>query len=712
VTNLLLRVLASLLCVAACSCGESSSTQPASTQPVSTQPVSRVVFYTAPASYSAMAAWAEGMQPLVEVAAVPDPVAAVQTGAAEAISVAIVADLECGECYRLDRTPGGWSVHGGAPLGIQYGATQLLEDLGFRFFHPRETHVPARLGPLDAPSNLGQLVTPERSLRGLQLHTLHPIEPFFDFWVPGDDAFDGARRTIDWLVKNRGNYLQWVGLDTYQRGGPGAVEWQAHTKRIVDYAHLRGVKVGFAIQLFGSSNLQRAFDLLDSANDVAQARTVIHDRLAAILPALGFDRINLSFGEFFGADPDLLISMVNLTRDVIDELSPGVEMTATIHVGDPKTLSVTYHGETLLYYFLVKFADARVIPWVHTVMYYELFGDAGGAYKLDTFAEHASFLLERLQAGQRVAFFPESAYWITFDNPVPTYVPLYMRSRWQDLTDIDARATAGGFSSLDEHVLFSSGWEWGYWQNDYATLRMTYTRPAHWQDTVDEMFTPWGAGGAALAHAITALGDLQHDYLIGHRLAAYLAARDGLLDIGERTGIRSEPYRPAPNEVGALAPAALQTFRTDVLAPLGELTTGMADILDTLRNADLPADDPWVAEVRDGVEVTYQRARFVNAIYNAAVAIAAAQPAQAFVDEAGAALDAGRTVVARRHSHLHNPDPQQLLSHAVNATTYPYGYLYYADQLCYWQRERAQLGLLLGEHMPVPSCFSVTLSTP
>jgi hypothetical protein len=669
------------------------------------------MFYAATPEASVMTAWADGLQPMVDVATVQDPVGAVRTGAADAIRVAIVADLECRECYRVDRTAGGWAVHGGAPLGVQYGATDVLEQLGFRFFHPWETHVPAQLAALDAPRDAGKLFTPERSLRGLHLHTIHPIEAHFDFWATGDEAFEGARRTIDWIVKNRGNYLQWPGLDEYQRKPAGLAAWQAHTKRIVDYAHARGVKVGFGVQLFGSGNLQLAFDLLDTTSDMANAQSVIHDRLATILPGLGFDRISLSFGEFFSVPPERFISMVNLTLGVINELSPGVEMSATIHVGDPKTLSVEYQGETVSYYFLVKFADPRVVPWVHTVMYYELFGDAGGAYELDSFAEHANFLLDRLHAGQRVAFHPESAYWITFDDPVPAYAPLYMRSRWQDYADIDRHAAARGGARLDEHVLFSSGWEWGYWQNDYATLRMGYTLPAHWSDVVDEMYAPWGPAGARLAHGVTALADLQHDYLIGHRLAAYLAGRDLVLDLGERGGVRSQPFRPDPDDVGAFDPATREAFRNDVLAPLGDFVSGVSRIVDDLHGAHLPADDPWVAEVLDGIEVTYQRLRFVHAVYSAAVAAGAGEPTQTWVDAAAAALDAGRGVVAHRHAHLHDPNPQQLLGQATNATTYPYGYLYYADQLCYWERERVQLGRLLGESGKVPSCFSVSLPT-
>ena len=49
-------------------------------------------------------------------------------------------------------------------------------------------------------------------------------------------------------------------------------------------------------------------------------------------------------------------------------------------------------GENLIYYFLVKFADPAIIPDIHTVMFYNLFETAGGAYHHEDFAEHRAYL--------------------------------------------------------------------------------------------------------------------------------------------------------------------------------------------------------------------------------------------------------------------------------------------------------------------------------
>src|SRR5689334_17162499 len=157
-------------------------------------------------------------------------------------------------------------------------------------------------------------------------------------------------------------------------------------------------------------------------------------------------------------------------------------------------------GEDLLYYFLVKYADPSIVPDVHTVMFYDLFEPAGGAYHHADFAEHRAFLAQRICAGQRAAYFPETAYWIAFDDSVPQLLPLYVRSRWLDLAELRARVTCG---ALDEHLLFSSGWDWGYWLHDVTALRGSYELPGVYEDLIAAELQPeLGAAAPALGALI------------------------------------------------------------------------------------------------------------------------------------------------------------------------------------------------------------------
>ncbi len=638
-----------------------------------------------------------------------DPEAAVDDG--NGVRIAIAPRLACDGCdegsYQIDGGAGRFLVRGAGALGVQYGLTEVLEAFHFRFFHPRRTHVPTALPEPLAIPGLGQTQTPEIALRGLHLHTLHPIEGYFDFWEPGEAQLEGARRTIDWVVKNRGNFLQYPALDDILADQGTAEAWRAHTRAILDYAHRRGVRMGVGIQLFGESNLQKAFDLIDG--EPADVRAEIKRRVELLLRDLPFDAISLSFGEFSAADPAVFLDNVNLAVEVLHEVSPGIAINTVIHVGDQPELRVTWKGETLLYYFLVKFADERLVPWVHTVMYYDLFEDAGGAYHHEDFSEHRQFLLDRLEAGKPVGYFPESAYWIAFDNSVPTYLPLYVHSRWLDLARL--QSARAGRPGLREHGLFSSGWEWGYWQTDYATLRMNFRLPSSWRAPYEQMFAPWGERGARLVDAIEKFGTAQHEALIGQRLAPYLAGRDQIMDVSELQNLIAQPDRPQFFEAKKFSPEQRAAFRTNVLAPLESLAEKEAEALaDVELLARALGEDPWFNEILDGMAVTTARTRFIHALYSAVLDAAESGSPGAWLDEATAQLGIGKSAVTRRHQNMHDPDGRRLLLNRENATLYPYGYLREAQTLCFWNRERIQVErLLLGRTESEPACVSVDL---
>lgn len=665
-----------------------------------------------------LAACTEPSRPLVRVASptdlagpltelvelIPAPGLEVTTDPARGdavFHVRVEADLGgCHECYRIDADPAAgadaWVVHASDALGAQYGVTHVFELLGFRFRHPFDTYVP----PVPAPDPeataavLGKQFAPDKTRRGLHLHTLHPIEALYALWTP-EPGKERARRIFDWVVKNRGNYLQWVALDDIL--DPARREaWRTDTAELVAIAHRRGLQVGLGLQLFGQGSLQRGFDLIDDGDQPAAPQ--IAARLPMITDGLAFDTYELSFGEFFGVDPDLFVATVDECYRQLVALRPQARLDAVIHVGNSPEQRVTYRGENLIYYFLVKFADPRIVPQVHSVMFYDLFEDAGGAYHHDQFDEHRAFLLERLRTGLAVGYKPETAYWVAFDNSVPLYLPLYARSRWLDLDRIRAAARAGGHADLSEHLLFTTGWEWGYWQHDVAALRASYTLPERWSDQLAEQLAP---DARPLVGSVVALAELQHRALLEERLAPYQAARDALIDLGDDRGIIAAPDRVDVDEVAALGPA-LADFRTRVIERLAVY----ADQLDAIAGALPDVDGPWAAEIVDGIEIDRARARFVHAIYDAVARAAVGQPgAEDALSTAAAALVAGRAVVARRHAALHDRD-RRLLEEGGNATFYQYGYLRYADDLCYWRREQAMAeNAVRRQSAPIPPCF-------
>ncbi|MEO8699500.1 MAG: hypothetical protein ABI867_05625 [Kofleriaceae bacterium] len=572
-------------------------------------------------------------------------------------------------------------------LGAQYGTSAALESLGFRFRHPFETFVPGELA-LVPPD--GEIHKPDVRVRGLQLHTLHPIEGYFAFWEPGAGSTNDAHRIIDWVVKNRGNYLQWVALDDIL--DPGRyVAWRDFTRELIDYAHMRGIRVGINLQLFGASNLQLAFDLVDEADEPVAPQ--IAARLPLLVDGLPFDVYDLSFGEFFNADPQAFVDAVNEVRNQLRTTAPQAEMHAVIHVGADQL--VTFMGETLLYYFLVKFADPSIIPDIHTVMFYDLFEPTGGAYHHEDFTEHREFLLDRMCSGRPVAYFPETAYWVAFDNSVPQYFPLYVRNRWLDLEQLDAQPGCG---SLDNHLLFSSGWEWGFWLHDVTALRASYERPASPDDLIVAEMADMPNAPPVIARLIEA----QRTHLMLGKLVQYVAGRDAAMDAGRTVGIVSQPDRVVFDDfvMGVADPAA---FDTTVMQPLAVYADELDAIAADLDAADLPSNR-WGRELHDGIAIDRVRARFVLATYGATLAHLAGDEtaARAELARADTLLAQGQAIVLERHGDLHDTHGRRLLDKVTNRTFYQYGYLNNADSLCFWKRELVQVGGILGSTSAIP----------
>ncbi|MGN6106543.1 MAG: hypothetical protein ACTHU0_15665, partial [Kofleriaceae bacterium] len=515
------------------------------------------------------------------------------------------------------------------------------------------------------------------------------------FWEPSVGSRDDAHRIIDWTIKNRGNYLQWVALDDILDPDRHAA-WQAFTRELIDYAHARGVRVGLNIQLFGQANLQLAFDLSDDRTGTVPIADEIAQRLPLVTEGLPFDVYDLSFGEFFNADPQRFIDAVNEVQHQLRGLAPQSEMHAVVHVGAEQV--VQYMGEDLIYYFLVKYADPAIVPDIHTVMFYNLFEPTGGAYHHDDFSAHREYLASRMCAGQPAAYFPETAYWVAFDNSVPQYMPLYVRNRWLDLDQLRETVTCG---KLDNQLLFSSGWEWGYWLHDVTALRASYELPDAYERLIEAELAP--ELGAAVP-AVVELIEAQREHLMGHELVQYVAGRDLAIDTGRALDIVSQPDRVTFDDLAAGSdPAA---FRRDVLEPLAAYADQLDRIGAGIEAAALPPGR-WTDELRDGFAIDRHRARFVLETYEATLAHLGGDGAamDRHLARARELLARGRDVVTARHADLHDTHRRRLVDRTSNHTFYQYGYLNNADTLCFWERELAQVEALRDPASIVPGCL-------
>lgn len=608
----------------------------------------------------------------------------------ETAQLVVILDISTGmpaEGFVVESTEFGMSIRAGDTAGALYGLAQTMEWHGWRFSNPFYTVVPAE-PKLAADAALGTKFSPEISRRGLHLHTIHPTEAMFDLWGQPDRA--RADAMLDWVVRNRGNHVQWPGLDDIAENADTRTRWAEATALVVQDAHARGMTVGLGVQLFGLSNLQEAYDLLDDSGSDDEDRAAMEARWHTAMDGIAWDAISLSFGEFFSAEPEAFIGRIEMAYDTLQTVAPGTEMAATIHVGGNEEVQVEYDGKTMTYYFLADYADRPIEPSVHTVMFYNLYEDAGGAYGMDDFTEHREYLETKLASNELVNYHPESAYWVAFDNSVPTYLPLYVRSRWLDLYTLREKGL-----HLDRHDLFESGWEWGYWQNDAATLRMNYTLPDSWEAALSELFVD-----EQVAAASVAVAEAEHNALIQLRLAAYLAGRDVAMDIGATQGIFAQPDRIGFEELAELDVDTRGDFSNTVLVDLSTLAAAVE-----AADSGLDRDDPIAREVSDGIAVTAARARYVVALYEATLLFADGGDASVPLAEAESLLAAAQEIVHDRREHFHDPESDRLVTRAENPTLYDYGYLFNSDTLCFWNREMGQVReLVLRTNETDPGC--------
>jgi hypothetical protein len=583
-----------------------------------------------------------------------------------------------------------WFVATHDVLGAQYGTAAVLESLGFRFRHPFETLVPRP--PREMTHLDDELHQPQIRVRGLHLHTLHPIEGHFAFWIPSPAGTSDAHRIIDWIIKNRGNYVQYAALNDIIKDPEHLEKWKVFTRELIDYAHMRGIRIGINMQLFGNSNLQLAFTLSD--RDEADLSAAISGRLPMITRDLPFDVYDLSFGEFFGSEPQKFIDSTNEVARQLTTLAPQAEPLHTlVHVDSNQRVS--FMGRDLPYYFLVQYADPSIIPDIHTVMYFNMYDSTAGAYQHENFDEHKKYLLDRVCAGQKVAYHPETAYWVAFDDSVPMYLPVYVYSRWRDLAGI---AADGCGKPLDEHLIFSTGWEWGYWLHDVAALQSSYELPATPNKLVEDAFA--NDLGRDAAQVVEELMTVQKQALMDDRLTAYVIGRDISIDTGRMLDppIISQPDRLMFDEINS-SNAAM--FTSSVIEPLRAYTTKLGELDDKIRALSLP-DSRWGRELRDGFAVTRLRAEFVLATWEAVLdKVNGGSGAEASA-RAEAALAAAKVVITARHRDLHDRHGGQLTGKTPNSTFYQYGYLYMADTQCFWNRELIQMKRVLGTSTEVP----------
>lgn len=637
---------------------------------------------------------------------------------------------------------------GESRLARQYAVYEALRRLGVRYYHPEDEYVPRLpLGQLRTrartPTAIARRINgvasadyvPDFRFRGYTFHSSHPLE-HLEAFSDGDFPIDEARNAIDWIVKNRG--------ETFRGAGRGIAAAQARERRVAELEQLRqllGMTRGVGITLHNVQ--QGGRPQIDRSSPIPvqeQIETLVEQTLAAAPDTTQF---GIHFGPTeVSVTPDVeTVQWLDWAGRKALELRPDIPVILNNHTSGGQPVDHfddlgcppgTNTSGVCDYYDLSFHTDPRIGVSVHTVMLPPLEGPAF-VYNQVTFAHKLCLMQRASAAGRPLEWFPESSWWLSYDNPVPVYLPLYLGTRRRDI-ELVAPLLENRGGTLRRHKQFNSGHEWGYWQQDYGVGMWHWNVDVSLAAVLGEIADPlcepsaWPNSCAArdtLVDVLTAVIDHQWEFFLNHTdhrgnpggLYNYFSGEDPAEELSVRAGFTFHPLPATFAEVAAYSEAEATAFRGTDLAALREAVAAYADWSNRLRAVAAEVPDSgkgWLAEVIDGIEINGLRAEHGAELYEAALLFAAAQRAGAEDPAAtahphmqrAAELLTGAEAVIRRREAAYRYSAVQVYGGGLtpdtavaNGTTYPYRVHTKTHLLTYWtvRQERAE-ALLAGEH--------------
>lgn len=511
------------------------------------------------------------------------------------------------QTYRVAETrcpPAGILVElsGGGLLGRQYAGYEWLHVLGVRFFHPEEEYIPAEPDWPDQPVLVEH--TPAFRFRSTSLHLTHPLAIGDAFVLQREEYLPEGRRYIDWQIKNRASHGQ-------QGIGQGDLS---------DYGLRRGFMRTAGISLHNQQ--QGGVGIIDPDDPRSEEEQIA----AAIEARIGDDparypqMFSFSFNpsEFTEIDDRDALRQITFIADYMAEHYPQIMLMTTNHgtAGEP----TEHYG--VRYYDLPRFAPPNLGVTVHPLMFYDLFRPAP-VYGNQSFQFLYEFMVHEYTT-RRLWYFPEAAWWLTFDIPVPLYLPITIEARDRDIQGI-AFMLEG---KLDGHRTFGTGHEWGYWQNEYCSFRMAADLSYRYWDCLADLTAPMGAAAHEVQAVVeSAIAQQEHQFIYGNILR-YLVGTDPETELALSVGVQLHPLPPAPTEIMRWTLEEVEDWLRRIAPQLLRAQAGYDDLVARLRAVEPlvpPAAMGWFSEILDGIEVNSLRARHAYQVYGAVVTLRLSQ---------------------------------------------------------------------------------------
>jgi len=506
------------------------------------------------------------------------------------------------ESFRLRRTEANGAaaivVVGADARGLQYGLYEVLELLGFRFFHPEQTHAPS-LARLTFPETLDVYEAPDWGRRGFHFHTMHPIEAAEFLMKESPQHEQWAKHLIDWLARNKQNYWQFELLR--EADYDNLIDYYAE---LIDCSHRRLVDAGVTVTWVFQQ--QKAWKLLPGQFGGEQ-REELEAGIDRVMQ-VPWDHLHLEMGstEFTPVSDTVQLAWMNDTTAYLAEAYPETDASVKVHCSTGQT--APNYGD-INFNYLVQEADPALGAYPHTVAY---FGFTGPAYVYgnDNFDDLYAWMLAQI-GSRKMYYYPETAYYCSFDIDVPLFLPIYPYIRYLDIALLADKG-------LDGHVTFTSGHEWGYWLNDWVVAQATWDSRRGYQDIIAEFAAVFGNARDGMRRAVLDLSQDQYAMLVENNLGGYLAGQDTWDELGYLFGGTTHPkpwtfaelYRADAEQIGR--------FRKSVLVDLRiqkERYAALLEQIEALRPRVAPEAMTWYDELVDGYRVNLYRAGHAYHLY-------------------------------------------------------------------------------------------------
>ena len=595
--------------------------------------------------------------------------------------------------------------------GVSFGLYGLLQEkLGFKFYHPKKTIVPFhKQWPL--PVNFDWQAFPRFDKNGFHIHSLHPIELEEQLHNPDyPHAAEDLKEYIDWLARNQQNTFQFYLLRDIDRS-----RWIRHTADLVSYAHKRGIEAGLEFSLFKIQ--QHAFQALKLLRFFPSYKHQIDNTLSWIFRVnWDFVTVDFSMGEYL---PDIGELMPGLKTYLIRQVTEKykTKLMAPTHVIGSQHWCRTGPsdpGENASNYGYLKTGIL-----IHTVMFYAIDEPAAPVYGDINFRDMLCRAINENKQ-RETWYWPESAYWVSFDNSVPLLLLPYLDARWSDMNTMKR-------IGVDNHLTFSSGWEWGYWLVDWSIARWSWSHIENGSvqktsplSVLEDLF-PDTRMRLLFQRAL----ELQNYYLKNRGLIGFMSALDPSAELPWPFNSQFQPrpffssswllYKASDAEAEKIAASTvseLETYAREMNAVVKglELETERIYTVKTVKTGTHPiflqnmgcvpvfTEVPLIArELTRALEVTALRAQHRSLTIRALLAqrkghwwLPATNQAGGLLREAAGVRMKALELVRRQEKTYRYP-VSLIARKRKNFTAYHFGYLYPASDLFFWRREEEQV---------------------